>query len=106
MFAGEGVYIPMNIHDPALIEAVAALDRCDAYVVLVVDPETGEVDAHGTFDGLAATLIADQMAAELDAGGLAGVHVAITRLHRPTGRHRARGGDEQGPTTCVAPPNS
>jgi hypothetical protein len=88
----------MNIPDSALIEARAALNRADGYVVLVVDPETGEVDAHGPFDGLAATLMADQIRAELDAGGLAEVAVGITRLHRPAGRHRARMVDQPGPT--------
>ena len=41
------------------LRTLAAL--ADATVVLAVDPQTGEVDAHGPFDGLTATVKADQL---------------------------------------------
>ena len=45
----------------ALLDRVAALDFCDAYLVLVGDPATGEVDAHGPYTGLDATSAADHV---------------------------------------------
>ena len=95
----------MSTPDPALIEAVAALDRCDGYVVLVRNPETATADAHGPFDGLTATLTADQIRSELNAAGLLEVQVSINRLHRPTGRHHARVMGQPGPATGAAAPN-
>lgn len=59
---------------------LAELYRCETFVVLVVDPATGEVDAHGPYDGLGATVRADQLRAEMDAGDLADVVVGVTRL--------------------------
>jgi hypothetical protein len=59
---------------------LAELYRCETFVVLVVDPTTGEVDAHGPYDGLAATIKADQLRAEMDAGDLQDVVVGVTRL--------------------------
>jgi hypothetical protein len=46
-----------------------------------VDPQTGEVDAHGPYDGMAATLKADQLRHEFDEGGLTDVSVGVVRLH-------------------------
>jgi len=66
---------------PMLSEQLAELYRCETFAVLVVDPATGEVDAHGPFDGLAATVRADALRAELDADGLSDVLVGVTRLH-------------------------
>jgi hypothetical protein len=40
------------------LDRVAALDFCDGYLVLVGDPATGEVDAHGPYTGLDATFAA------------------------------------------------
>ena len=42
--------------EATLIAAAEKLTQCDGYVVLAVDPQTGEVDAHGPFDGLTATV--------------------------------------------------
>jgi hypothetical protein len=64
-----------------LSEQLAELYRCETFAVLVVDPATGEVDAHGPYDGLAATVRADGLRAELDADGLSDVLVGVTRLH-------------------------
>jgi hypothetical protein len=100
-----GAEVNTSVNIPALIEAVASVDRCAGYVVLVADPDTGEVDAHGPFDGLAATLMADELRAELDAGRRPEVQVSINRLHRPTGRHRARVTGRPGPTTGAAAPD-
>ncbi len=76
--------------EPPLLDLFATLDRCESYVVLMVDPETGEADAHGPFDGLAANLAADRLRGELDANGLSDVP---HRGHPPApirpGRHRA-----------------
>jgi hypothetical protein len=65
---------------PLWAEKMAELYRCDTYAVLVVDPATGEVDAHGPYDGLGATVRADQLRAEMDADGLSDVLVGVTRL--------------------------
>lgn len=63
--------------------AKAQLDSCDGYVVLVVDPQTEEIDAHGPYEGLAATHRAAQLRAEFDDDGLGDVQVAVVRLHIP-----------------------
>lgn len=67
--------------DAALVAAAEQLARCDGYIVLAVDPQTGEVDAHGPYDGLAATLKADRLRHEFDEGGLTDVSVGVVRLH-------------------------
>jgi hypothetical protein len=65
------------------IEALAALDDCDGYVVLVIDPQTAEVDAHGPYGGPDAAVAADSLRSSLDAEGLRDVVVRIVRLHLP-----------------------
>ncbi|MFC5992766.1 hypothetical protein ACFQE5_00910 [Pseudonocardia hispaniensis] len=70
--------------DAALIAAAEKLTQCDGYVVLAVDPQTGEVDAHGPFDGLTATIKADQLRRDFDRGGLEDVTVGVVRLHTST----------------------
>ncbi|MEJ2887814.1 hypothetical protein [Actinomycetospora aeridis] len=64
------------------VEAQTELDRCDGYVVLAVDPQTGEVDAHGPFPGLDATEIADEMREDLDREGLDDVVIRVVRWHQ------------------------
>ena len=64
------------------VEAQTELDRCDGYVVLAVDPQTGEVDAHGPFPGLDAVEIADDMRVTLDREGLEDVVVRVVRWHQ------------------------
>jgi hypothetical protein len=66
------------------VERVAALDECDGYVVLMVDPQTAEVDAHGPFGGPEAAVAAESLRSSLDAEGLDDVAVRIVRLHLPT----------------------
>ena len=66
-----------------LWDRIAGLDVCDSYVVVVADPQTGEADAHGPYQGAAAVCAADRSRRELDAGGLSDVQVSITRLHPP-----------------------
>ncbi|WP_018334211.1 hypothetical protein [Actinomycetospora chiangmaiensis] len=70
---------------PDWVEALAALDDCDGYIVLMVDPETGEVDAHGPYGGPDATVAAESLRASLDAEGLYDVSIRIVRLHLPRG---------------------
>ena len=65
----------------ALVTAAEKLGQCDGYVVLAVDPQTGEVDAHGPYDGLIATLKADRLRRDFDQGGLEDVTVGVVRLH-------------------------
>jgi hypothetical protein len=67
--------------DATLVAAAEKLTQCDGYVVLAVDPQTGEVDAHGPFDGLTATIKADRLRHEFDSGGLEDVTVGVVRLH-------------------------
>jgi hypothetical protein len=63
------------------VAAVCELDDCDGYVVLAVDPQTGEVDAHGPFLGMAALEAAEAMRATLDREELDDVVVRIVRWH-------------------------
>ncbi|MDL5155726.1 hypothetical protein [Actinomycetospora termitidis] len=72
---------PDGEHD--WIEALAALDECDGYVVLMVDPQTSEVDAHGPYGGPEAAVAADALRSSLTAEGLDDVAVRIVRLHLP-----------------------
>ena len=67
----------------ALLESAAALDVCDGYVVLVIDPVTGDIDAHGPQNGLDAVRDADRRRGELDAEGLHEVAVSVVRCHEP-----------------------
>ncbi|MEJ2868945.1 hypothetical protein WCD74_14325 [Actinomycetospora sp. OC33-EN08] len=68
---------------PDWVEALAALDECDGYVVLMVDPQTSEVDAHGPYGGPEAAIAADSLRTSLTAEGLEDVVVRIVRLHLP-----------------------
>ena len=63
------------------VAALAELDDCDGYVVLAVDPQTGEVDAHGPYPGMGALRAADAMRATLDREELADVVVRVVRWH-------------------------
>ncbi len=56
-------------------------DGYDGYVVLVVDPVTGDVDAYGPFTGPGATHDADRRRAELEAENLHEVTVQVVRLY-------------------------
>jgi hypothetical protein len=71
--------------EPDWLDAVAALDECDGYVVLMIDPQTGEVDASGPFGGPDAVVAAEALRTSLDSEDLADVVVRIVRLHLPTG---------------------
>lgn len=73
----------LNDRSAALLAAAADLDECDGYVVLVFDPETGELDAHGPYEGVEATLRAEEMRREFDGDGLPDVVIRISRLHSP-----------------------
>jgi hypothetical protein len=78
----EVIGVPENTHaNAALVAAAEQLGQCDGYIVLAVDPQTGEVDAHGPYDGMAATLKADRLRHEFDEGGLNDVSVGVVRLH-------------------------
>ncbi len=70
--------------DATLVAAAEKLTQCDGYVVIAVDPQTGEVDAHGPFDGITATIKADQLRRDFDRGGLEDVTVGVVRLHSTT----------------------
>jgi hypothetical protein len=65
-----------------LVAAMETLSQCDGYAVLFGDPQTGEVDAHGPYDGLTATIEADRLRREFDRGGLEDVRVDVVRWHR------------------------
>lgn len=66
------------------IDTVAGLDDCDGYVVLMIDPQTAEVDANGPFGGPDATVAAESLRSSLDSEGLDDVMVRIVRLHLPS----------------------
>src|SRR5699024_6321354 len=63
------------------LTALAELDDCDGYVVLAVDPQTGEVDAHGPYPGMGALRAAEQMRETLDREELEDVVVRVVRWH-------------------------
>jgi hypothetical protein len=77
------VIIVLNERPAVLVSAAADLDECDGYVVLVFDPETGELDAHGPYEGVAATLRAEELRQSFDDDDLPDVVVRVTRLHLP-----------------------
>jgi hypothetical protein len=80
---GLEVIIVLNDQSAALLAAAEDLDECDGYVVLVFDPQTGELDAHGPYEGVDATIRAEEMRTEFDSDGLRDVIVRISRLHEP-----------------------
>ena len=67
----------------------AARDECDGYVVLAVDPQTGEVDAHGLYAGLSALHAAESLRETLDREELDDVIVRIVRWHGDRATDRA-----------------
>ena len=75
--------IVLNERPAVLLEAAADLDECDGYVVLVFDPQTGEMDAHGPYEGVAATLRAEELRRNFDEDDLPDVVVRVSRLHLP-----------------------
>lgn len=54
-----------------------------AYVVVIVDPATGEVDIEGPFPAVEAMVAADRTRLEMDASGLSEFTVTLSRLRRP-----------------------
>jgi len=54
-----------------------------SYVVVAVDPATGEVDAEGPFTAVEAMVVADRVRVELDANGLSEFMVTLARLRQP-----------------------
>lgn len=70
-----------TVSTEAAIVAAERLGQCDGYVVLAIDPQTGEVDAHGPYDGMTATVKADRLRRDFDMGGLGDVTVGVVRLH-------------------------
>lgn len=74
--------------DPDWVETMASLDDCDGYVVLMVDPQTAEVDAHGPYGGPDAAVAAEMLTSSLAEEGLGDVVVRIVRLHFPAGGGR------------------
>ncbi|WP_433785565.1 hypothetical protein ACQPX6_03870 [Actinomycetospora sp. CA-101289] len=80
---GAEVISVLDDRSAVLLAAAADLDECDGYVVLVFDPETGELDAHGPYEGVEATLRVEEMRKEFDDDGLRDVVIRVSRLHRP-----------------------
>ena len=66
---------------PFDLDGVEALDQCDAYVVLVSDPQTGAIDSYGPMTGPAALVEAERRRRDLDRGDLADVGVDVVRHH-------------------------
>ena len=63
------------------LTAQAELDECDGYIVLAVDPQTGEVDAHGPYPGFDALEVAESLRRTLDREELDDVVVRVVRWH-------------------------
>jgi hypothetical protein len=70
-----------------LVDRMAGLDACDGYIVLIIDPQTAETDAHGPFDGVDVIETADRFRRDYDRAGLTDVQVLVTRLHGPRPAH-------------------
>ncbi|MDD7966874.1 hypothetical protein [Actinomycetospora lemnae] len=86
--ATAGIDDPVTAEQVGNIDWIAVqteLDRCDGYVVLAVDPQTGEVDAHGPYPGLDALQTADGLRQTLDREGLHDVVVRVVRWHQQRG---------------------
>jgi len=64
------------------VTAQAELDECDGYIVLAVDPQTGEVDAHGPYPGFGALEVAESLRRTLDREELDDVVVRVVRWHQ------------------------
>jgi hypothetical protein len=80
--AGSGAGSREGREEVDWLGAQAELDECDGYVVLAIDPQTGEVDAHGPFPGLDALRAAQSMRETLDREELADVVVRVVRWHQ------------------------
>jgi hypothetical protein len=63
-----------------LVSAKHRSAQSQSYVVVVADPFTGEIDAHGPSAGLEATCLADEMRRDLDMMGLYDIRVRVVRL--------------------------
>jgi hypothetical protein len=63
------------------LTAQAELDECDGYIVLAVDPQTGEV-AHGPYPGFDALEVAESLRRTLDREELDDVVVRVVRWHQ------------------------
>lgn len=83
------VVAPAMATDAEWLDAEAALDDCDGYLVVAVDPQTGEVDAHGPYAGLGAVHAAEDMRATFLREELDDVVVRIVRWHEPQARYAA-----------------
>lgn len=67
----------------------SAADPEPLYAVLVVDPQTGEVDVYGPFDGHAAVVDAARRREEHDRADLEDVLIQVAPLQTPAAlRHR------------------
>lgn len=73
---------PNDLADP-LIGTFPEITACDGYIVLVHDAQTGEIDAHGPFDGLGAVFEADRARLQFDFDELDDIAVTVSRLHHP-----------------------
>lgn len=78
-----GSDLGIGLPDVDWVDAEAGLDGCDGYLVMVVDPQTGEVDAHGPYTGVRALHAADETRTRFDREELDDVVVRIVRYHRP-----------------------
>ena len=65
------------------LAAIARLDECDGYALIVVDPQTSATDIYGPYEGLGAITAADELRRSLDAEGLDDVEVRVARMHMP-----------------------
>jgi len=72
-----------------LLDKLVELDACDGYIVLVLDPQTAETDAHGPYEGMDALAVADRLRQDFDIADLPDVEITVTRLHRPAPAERS-----------------
>lgn len=72
----------MAAEHSVFLERIRELDRCDGYLVVVVDPQTQETDAYGPYDGITAIRCADRFRGDFDRAELPDVRITVTRFHR------------------------
>lgn len=76
--------MPASADGPSWPEVLVSTKRRSGesqfYVVVVADPSTGEIDAHGPSEGFEALCLAEEMRRDLDMMGLYDIKVRVVRL--------------------------
>jgi hypothetical protein len=76
-----------------LVSARRRSGESQSYIVIVADPSTGEIDAHGPSEGIEALCLADEMRRDLDMMGLYDIKVRVVRLRMEPPAEPSTGAD-------------